>query len=176
MGRAELEALGPFDGGVELELGTALDQGQHTLKKMDYLHVEVTLSRQEIVRSIRPIHPFTYRGSSQASHNVHVIPPIRHAVCSKSKCNDSSHLLVPLEALDRDRLESLVLRSELSLPGLELASNGAEDVKITHWHSCSYCCSTSRSSSRCPCLLHAFYLFFSSSQGATLGRRVRLRQ
>ena len=38
----------------------------------------------------------------------------------------SSHLLVPLEALDRDRLESLVLRSELSLPGLELASSEAE--------------------------------------------------
>jgi hypothetical protein len=36
-------------------------------------------------------------------------------MCEK-KLQCSSHLLVPLDALDLDLLESLVLRSELSLP------------------------------------------------------------
>lgn len=128
-----------------------------------------------MLRSIRPMHPFTYRGPSQASDNVHVIrptPPCKYV--PKAKAN--AHLIssYPLKL-------SIATVSSLSFfdpnfrwLGLELASNEAEDVRITHWNSCSCCCSTS--SSRCPCLLHAFYPFFSSSQGATLGRRVRLRQ
>jgi hypothetical protein len=47
-----------------------------------------------------------------------LIRPTRHAsMFQKANAKCSSHLLVPLEALDRDRLESLVLRSELSLAG-----------------------------------------------------------
>lgn len=87
--------------------------------------MEAMISRKKIVKSIGLMHPFTYRGpSSKHRTNVHVIrpnPPCKYV--SKSKVQCSSHLLVPLEALDRDRLESLVLRSELSLPRLELASN-----------------------------------------------------
>jgi hypothetical protein len=84
------------------------------------LYMEAMISRKKIVKSIGLMHPFTYRGpSSKHRTNVHVIrpnPPCKYV--SKSKIQCSSHLLVPLEALDRDRLESLVLRSELSLPRL----------------------------------------------------------
>jgi hypothetical protein len=83
-------------------------------------YMEAMISHKKIVKSIGLMHPFTYRGpSSKHRTNVHVIrpnPPCKYV--SKSKIQCSSHLLVPLEALDRDRLESLVLRSELSLPRL----------------------------------------------------------
>jgi hypothetical protein len=44
----------------------------------------------------------------------------------------SSHLLVPLDALDLDL--SLVLRSELSLPEKKLVCIQAKSIRITHWH------------------------------------------
>jgi hypothetical protein len=88
------------------------------------LYMEAMISRK-IVRSIRLMHPFTYRGALlKASHKYtrdSSQPAMQYVPKSKTQC--SSHLLVPLEALDRDRLESLVLRSELSLPRLELASS-----------------------------------------------------
>ena len=89
------------------------------------LYMEAMISRKKIVRSIRLMHPFTYRGALlKASHKYtrdSSQPAMQYVPKSKTQC--SSHLLVPLEALDRDRLESLVLRSELSLPRLELASS-----------------------------------------------------
>ena len=92
------------------------------------LYMGVMISREKVVRNIYPMHPFTYR-PSQALHKC--TRDSSNPPCSmfQKPMHCSSHLLVPLEALDRDRLESLVLRSELSLPRLELASNGDEECQ-----------------------------------------------